>query len=140
MPTLRGDQFMLEVNSSTTATPTWVVVADMNSFSRGSSRSNQTFPVFQRTVPHSITGTREQTYSVSGFLNPQDAGQVALFAAERTNTPRQIRVTWDGVNGFTQNVDVGSITYDADPEGLQEISFEFAAKDASVVAGTGIAF
>jgi hypothetical protein len=139
MAVFRGDQFMLEVNTSTTATPTWVVVADMNSFSKSSQRNNQTFPVFQRSLPHSITGPREQTYSVSGYFNPADPGQQKLFSSEQSNSIVQIRVTHNGTDGFTQNVRVGTYTYDADPEGLQEVSFEFAADDASVVVGDGLA-
>ena len=140
MAVYRGDQFMLEVNTGTDISPVWVVVESLNSFSKSSQRNTQTYPVFQRALPYSIVGPREQTYSVGGYFDPEDAGQAALFAAESSNEAVQIRVTHDGTNGFTQLVKVGSITYDADPEGLQEVSFEFAGEEASVVEGTGIAF
>lgn len=138
MSVYRGDQFMLRV--STDAGTTWLTVADLNSFNKSSQRNTQTFPVFQRALPHSVAGAREQTYSVAGFFNPDDAGQSALFAAEKDDTTIMVEITHDGTNGFTQVVKVGSVTYDADPEGLQEVSFDFTGEEASVVVGTGIAF
>lgn len=137
MAVTHGNQFMLEVNTGTDGAPNWVVVANMNSFSRGSQRNHQLFPVFQRTLPHSVTGPREQTYSIGGYYDPSDVGQLELIQADSENTVRDIRITHDGTNGFKQKVKVTSMTYDADPEGLQEISFEFSADEAAVQVGTG---
>jgi hypothetical protein len=135
MAVIQGDQFMLEVETAVPAT--YVVVNDMNAFSKSSQRNSQTFPVFQRATPHSVAGPREQTYTFSGYLNPTDAGQLRLFAMEAANTTVKIRVTHDGTNGFTQLVRITTYTYDADPENLQEVSFECTADDTAVIQGTG---
>lgn len=135
MPVLLGEEFAIEVQL---ADNSWVEVADMNSFSHGSSRDIATFPVFQRTVPHSIPGPREQTMSVGGYLNSDDPGQARLRAASAGNLTVNIRVYWAGTtNGFTQVVRVGSTGVTVSPEGLQETTFELAAAEAPVIVGTG---
>ena len=129
-----GADFELHVES---ATPdTFILVGDLNSFSRNTARDNQTFPVFGSTVAYVIPGTREITYTVSGFLS-DDAGQERLREAEQNDTPIKVRVLWDGTNGFTQEVRVSSTTQDATPEGLQETSFELAGTGPAEIEGTG---
>jgi hypothetical protein len=137
MPIQLGANFRLKVNTGTTGSPTWTVVQDMNSIDRGSSRDTSRFPVFDKPLPHSIPGAREVTFTVGGFLNTDDAGQEALRDAEQTDTPVEIQVLFDGTNGFTQTVRVGTVNFSTSPEGLQETGFEFSAQDAAVAVGTG---
>jgi len=127
-----GDQFKFEVDSGG-----FVIVNDMNSFSKNSDRSVTKVPVFQRVLPHVVASARDQGYTLSGFLNGSDAGQNALRAAEAADAQVDIKVTFDGSNGFTQPVKVISYTMDADPEGLQEHGFTLEADGAAIVVGTG---
>lgn len=131
-----GSEFLLEVETEPVG-PTYVAVEDMNSYSKGRTRDVTRVPVFNRTTPRVLRGAREEAYTFSGILNDDDPGQQALRQAEDDDVPVTIRVTSDGVNGFTQSVRVSSFTHDADPDGFQEITFEMAAEDAPVVAGTG---
>lgn len=128
-----GDKFMLEVKDGAA----YLVVHDMNSFGKSSDRSVTKVPVFQRALPHIVASARDQSYTVSGFLNGTDPGQVKLRAHEAADTQGEIRVTFDGTNGFTQPVKVTSFTFDADPEGLQEHGFTLEADGDAVIAGTG---
>jgi len=134
MPAFMGADFELHVETSTP--DTYILVADLNSFSRNTSRDNQTFPVFGSSIAYVIPGAREVTYTAAGFLST-DAGQERLRTVEQSDTPVKIKVLWDGANGFTQEVRVSSTTQDATPEGLQEVSYEFAATAAAVIVGTG---
>jgi hypothetical protein len=135
-----GEDFLLQVQLAPVepAEGVWVDVADMNRYSRRSNRDIARFPVFGRALPHSIPGTREQGFTVSGYLNHDDAGQARLRAAEAGNFPVNVRVLFDGTeNGFEQEVYVASFTHDASPEGLQEHGFEMTANDSAVIVGTG---
>lgn len=130
-----GSEFMIEVQLGDAS---WVLVNDMNSFSKQGQRNTNTFPVFQRATPYTVAaGAKEQTYTISGLFNPGDAGQARLLAQEAANAAVSIRITWDGTNGFTQSVKCTSYTHDATPEDPQEISFEFSAEADAVIVGTG---
>jgi hypothetical protein len=89
-------------------------------------------------VSRPIEGTRETTYSVSGYLNDTDTGQNFLRTAEQTNTDVMIRVTPTEADaeGFDQLCRVGSSNYDVTPDGLQEWGFELAAVADKVTHGT----
>lgn len=135
---LGGDEFELSVEVKEGEDPAeMVIVNDLNSYSKQVQRNTQTYPVFKRQTPHSTSGAREQTYSLGGYLNPDDPGQQALLAAEETNTPIKIQVLFNSTDGFSQLVGVNSLTHDADPEGLQEISFELTAKADATKVGNG---
>lgn len=135
MSVLQGSDFLLHVE---TATPTtYIVVNDMNSFSKSGSRDTTKTAVFARTTPYSSTAPKEASYDVSGLFNPTDAGQQRLRDMEAANTPVKIKVMFDGINGFTQEVKVSSFEYSASPEGFQEYGFELQANADAVIVGTG---
>ena len=142
---LNGGEFALYVES--TATPgTFVEVSDINRFSKRSNRNVASFPVFRRGTAYSIPGTREVTYTASGFANPGDEGQSILRAAEVANSNVLIKVVpisgddadagATGVDGFTHLVRVGTTSHDASPDGLQETSFELSAVADATTVGT----
>lgn len=126
--------YVLDVSLSPDA---YVPIDDMNNFQRSTSRDKQTFPVFMRALAHTIAGARGVTYTLSGFLDSDSDGQAILFAAEQNDTVVTIKVLWDGTNGFTQDVRVGSTSQNTTPEGLQEASFELIADADPVVVGSG---
>ncbi|MEO7102880.1 MAG: hypothetical protein ABI119_06040 [Gemmatimonadaceae bacterium] len=127
-------------NTGTEASPsagTYAPVSDINSLSKNSTRNVSSFGVFGRSVAYSIPGTRDQTLSLGGFLSVGDTGQGTLFAAEAANTTAYIKVLFDGTNGFTQAVKVGSRTYTATPDGLQQITFALSSAADPTITGTG---
>lgn len=126
-----------ELSVSTTLGGTYEPVSDINSFQKTSNRTISQFPVFQRATAHGVPAPREQTYSAGGYLSVGDSGQNMLRAAEDGNTTVFIKVLFDGANGFTQEVRVGSTSFQAAPDGLQETTFEFAAADDAAVVGSG---
>lgn len=132
-----GDVFCLEVWNGIGA---YLVVNDMNAFSKSSTRSTTKVAVFKRALPHTVAAARDVSYTVSGFLNPTDAGQNRLRAMEAADTADNIRVTHDGTNGFVQQVKVTELSFDADPETLQEYGFSFEAEATAVIEGTGPIF
>lgn len=135
MPPFHGSGFELHV--LTTAPTTYSIVNEMNRYERGIRRNATSVAVFGRATAYSIPGSRDVTFTVSGFLSDDDAGQAALRAAEAADTPINVKVLFDGANGFTQDVLVGSTTHSADPEGLQAYSFEFSGVSDPVIVGTG---
>lgn len=127
-------------NAGTESAPsagTYAPVSDLNSLSKNSTRNVSSFGVFGRSVAYSIPGTRDQTLSLAGFLSIGDTGQATLFSAEAANTTCFVKIQFDGTNGFTQAVKVGSRTFTATPDGLQQVTFELSSAADPVVLGTG---
>lgn len=116
---------------------TYSPVNDLNSYRKTNTRNNQTFAVFMKTVAYVIPGTRESTWTVSGFLSIGDTGQDSLRAAESANTTCFIKVLPDGTNGFKQEINVGTTTHEASPDGLQGVSFDLTAAAAGTIIGSG---
>lgn len=131
-----GEDFVLNVNTGTEAVPVWTPVADMNSYSKSTTRSRNRYPVFGG-VTHVTTSPQEEDITVGGFLNDTDAGQQELRDAADNNEVAQIQVLFDGTNGFEQDVKVHTYTHDAEPEGLQEHGFEFTGVSVRTPVGTG---
>lgn len=134
MPPFHGSGFELHVN---TTGSTYIIVNDMDRYERAVRRNATSVAVFGRATNYSIPGSRDVTFTVSGFLSDTDAGQATLRTSEAADTPVLIKVMFDGANGFTQSVLVGSTTHSASPEGLQAYSFEFSATADPVIVGTG---
>jgi hypothetical protein len=130
-----GADFVLQ--SASAVGGSYSPVNDMNSYRKTNTRNNQTFAVFMKTVAYVIPGTRESTWTVSGFLSLGDTGQDTLRLAESTDATAAIKVLPDGSNGFEQEVNVGTTTHEATPEGLQGYSFDFSAAAAGVIIGSG---
>jgi hypothetical protein len=110
----------------------------MTTFSRRSDRPTNSTKVFNRTAPWSLAQAREEGFSVSGLFDPSDTdGQGRLISFYRSDTAINVRVLWDGTNGFTQLVKVTNVTHSTNADGFQEISFEFTAEGDAVIQGTG---
>lgn len=115
----------------------FVTVAAITRFSKKSDTDENVHPAFGGTK-YVVPGTRNQEFSISGFLDTSDVGQAALRTAESTRVPIKIRVLFDGVNGYEQSVRVRSFTHDADAAGdLQPITFDFAGNADATIIGTG---
>jgi hypothetical protein len=134
MAPVQGKDFRLKVEN---AVPAFVLVGYMNNYSRDTDKPVDTFPVFGLDTPPAIAGSRGQTYSVSGLFDPTDAGQVILRTADIDSEVASIQVLFDGTNGFTQDVEVNSMSHSATPDGFQETGFEFTADADAVIVGTG---
>ena len=130
-----GVDFFLSV--ATTLGGIYDPVSDLNAFNKSSSRTIAQFPVFMRAVSYGIPAPREETFTASGYLSVADTGQNTLRTAEINNTTVFLKVLYDGTNGFTQEVRVGSKSFSVAPDGLQEVTFEFASVGAAVIVGTG---
>lgn len=130
-----GADFVIEAATATGGS--YSPVNDLNSYRKSNTRNNQTFAVFMKTVAYVIPGTRESTWTVSGFLSIGDTGQDILRTSESANTSCAIKVLPDGTNGFEQEVNVGTTTHEATPEGLQPASFDFAAAAVGIIIGSG---
>lgn len=115
----------------------FVAVAAITRFSKKSDTDENVHPTFGG-VKLVAPGTRNQEFSIAGFLDTTDVGQAALRTAEATKVPIRIQVLFDGVNGFDQSVRVRSFSHEAAAEGdLQPITFDFAGNANSTIVGTG---
>jgi hypothetical protein len=127
-------------NSGTEAAPvagTYAPVSDLNTVTKNSTRNTQTFGVFGRAVAYQVPGTRDQSFSLGGFVSVGDTGQTTLISAESTNTTAFIKILFDGTNGFTQAVKVGTITLGLTPDGIDTITFALSSAADPVISGTG---
>jgi hypothetical protein len=137
-----GDAAIISVapNSGTEAAPvagTYIPVSDLNSVSKNSTRNVTTSPVFGRLTAYQIPGSRDQSYSLGGFLSAGDSGQALIVSNEQANTTFFVKVLPDGTNGWSQAVKCGSRTFNATPEGLQGVTFALSGVADPVVVGTG---
>jgi hypothetical protein len=133
-----GEDLVVQVEDP--ATPgSFLVVADLNRYSTSNTRPTNRFPVFAGSA-HETTGERAKTFTLSGFWNNDDPGQLALRAASDDNAEINIRVLPDGVNGFQCMILVGTEGGEAtaDEASLQTISFDCEGVDDPTPIGTGI--
>ena len=127
-------------NTGTEAAPiagTYSPVSDLNTISKNSTRNVATFGVFGRATSYSVPGSRDQSFALGGFISTGDTGQATLLTGEAANTTVFVKVLFDGTNGFTQAVKVGSRTFSMTPDGLQQITFALNSVADPVISGTG---
>jgi len=127
-------------NAGTEASPsagTYAPISDLNTVSKNSNRNVSSFPVLNRAIAYSIPGSRDQTFSLGGYLSIGDTGQSTMIAAEIANTTCYVKILFDGTNGFSQAVKVGSRTLSITPDGLQGVTFELASVADPTIVGTG---
>lgn len=131
-----GEDFRLEVE---TATPTtFVAVNGMDEWQANDSQNIDTFPTFGAATPLAIPAPPDVSFTISGFLDVADPGQIRLRLIARTRATVIIKVLYDGTNGYTQEVRVGSHGHTASASGgPQTQSFEFAPSATAVIVGTG---
>lgn len=133
---LQGEQFKVLIETATAGV--YVVIEFMNSYSKGSDSDETRYPVFNRATPLVIAADPGESFSIGGFYDPADAGQLRAILKSRDGTDINIRVLPDGTNGFTQLVKILRHRHEASADpGFQLISFECVAQAAAVIQGTG---
>lgn len=131
-----GEDFLLEVETITPGT--FVPVLGMDEWEENDSQTIDTFPTFGASTPLGIPTPPDVSFSISGFKDPVDAGQVRLRTVARARGTVNIRALHDGTNGYMQEVRIGSRTGGASASGgPQTQSFEFAPVGDPTIVGTG---
>lgn len=135
-PVLSKD-FDLFVLNTAVSPAVYVAVDGVNQWDDNVNRERQAWPMFMRNTDYQTVGSREITYSMSGYLIRTDPGQVIIRAAEIADTTVNIKVLYDGTNGYTQDVRIGTRSGSRTAgTGLQTLTYEIAAvADAVIVAG-----
>jgi hypothetical protein len=138
MSVFTGEDLLVQVEDPA-APGTFITVADLDRYTSSNTRPASRLPVFGGPA-HNTTGERAKTFTLSGFYNDDDPGQLALRAASDTNAEVTIRVLPDGTNGFECTILVGTEggEANADEASLQTISFDCEAVTDEVPIGTGI--
>jgi hypothetical protein len=137
-----GVAFIVGDNFQTIATVgTFVTVAALNSYRKNGDTDEQNFPTFGGTK-YVVPGIRNVAYSVGGFLETSDVGQVTLRNHELVKAKVILQVLFDGTNGFQHEARPRSFTHEAGADGgLQPITFEFQGESATATqVGTGPIF
>jgi len=134
-----GPDFRIEVQDyKSVANPKpYVPVEDITNYERSKSRSSTSTPVFHRSVPRRTRNAREITFTISGLMNLEDPGQSILRMADEEDVPVNIRVLPNGVDGFTQFIEVNTQNHSTNAEGFQETRFECSATEEKVAVGLG---
>lgn len=138
MPTVQGDELVIEVAEKTAPT-VFVPVNEMNRFSRRTARSTTKTRVFMNPNPKVSRTARDTTATLSGFVDTDDPGQQILRDAMESDLTVILRVLPDGVNGFTQEFYLNNQGADANPEPQngQECSWELTDAAAPAIVLTG---
>lgn len=132
---LEGDALI--ISCAATAIGTKTPVNGMNRFSGRKQRPINRTPVFMRSAPYVSRGSKDWTFTISGVLIPDDAGQQLLRDAEAAGTSVFLTVLPDGINGKMQEVLLSSLSHDGDPENFQTYGFECSGVDEPVEVGEG---
>ncbi|MGI8765705.1 MAG: hypothetical protein ACR2KM_04205 [Gemmatimonadaceae bacterium] len=135
MAFVQGTAVTLQVETATAGT--FVNIGGMDTYSRKSGRSSTKKALFMRATQVKSTGPLDETINMAGLFDPTDAGQLRVLALKASNTAFNIKVTFDGTNGYSQSVLCGSGDSDFKPDDFGNISFAFEANDNAVMVGTG---
>ena len=104
------------------------VVAGLTSISNPISADSLDVTVFNATCMRDfIAGLRSGTIDISGYYESGDTnGQVAMFTAmlagTKLTTTQKPKILWNGVNGFTGDGIITSLTVDAAVDGIVNFS------------------
>lgn len=131
-----GTDITLEVEDS--ATPgTFIPINGMTTYDRKSGRTSNKQAVFMRATQVKSTGPLDETITMTGLFDPADPGQLAVLAKKAANDQLNIKVTFDGTNGYSQitSCSQGDTSFKPDDKG--NINFTFEAEDDAVIVGTG---
>ena len=132
-----GEAFRLKIRTAV-GPDVFTNVLGMDEWEQSDSQTIDTFPSFGAATPLGIPTPPDVSFSISGFFDPSDAGQVKLRAIGVARTVETIQVLHDGTNGYSVPVRVGARTHGASASGgPQRQSFEFAPDSAPTVVGTG---
>jgi len=134
---VNGRDFELYVLDTSVSPDAYVLVDGINQWDDQVNRERQSWPMFGRSTDYQTVGSREITYSMGGFLILTDPGQVIIRNAEIADDEVSIKVLYDGTNGYTQDVRIGTRSGSRTPEGLQTLTYEVAAVAAAVIVGSG---
>lgn len=121
-----------------TATPgVYVAVNGVDKYSRRSGRSSRKQSVFGQANQVSSTGVLAETITMSGITDIADPGILRLIAMKAGDIQCNVRIKFDGTNGYTQPVKVSSLDTDADPDDFITFSLNLETEAAAVLVGTG---
>lgn len=132
---VQGDQLIISV--SATAVGAKTQVKGLNRFGGRKSRTTNRTHTFMRGTPYVSRGSPDYTYTLTGLYIPSDAGQQLIRDAEAAGTSVFLTVLPNGVDGKMQEVLVGQLSHDGDPENIQAYGFELTGVSDPVVVGLG---
>lgn len=135
---IQGTEFELYVLDVSVSPTLYVLVDGINNWDDSVTRERTKHPMFGRATDFQTIGSREITYAMQGNLIIADPGQEIIRAAELADDEVSIKVLYDGTNGYTQDVIVGTRQGSrAAGTGLQTLNYEIAAVGDAVVVGSG---
>lgn len=108
----------------------FVEVMDLNDASMPTESDNQDISTFGSNYVRRLQGLKDATYSLGGFYDPTDAGQMRIRTALVEDSPLHVRFLPDGTTGFQQEVKVSSFEVSASADGVVEVSIDLDGHDA----------
>jgi hypothetical protein len=135
---LFGDSLIVNVNTAAAeAEPVWSLLGYFDGFKASGSRDVQKKPVFGRSTPVKRMGNRDLSFSLAGYLAPEDESQQVVAAAEKAGETVQIQVLFDGANGFECSAYIASFDLDVSADDFQSIGYECEVDGETTIVGTG---
>lgn len=122
---MNGAQVLILVNTSTTATPTYVAVAEQTGLSLETSRN--LIEVSSKNNDHAtfVYGRQSDKLSLEAMYVPSDAAMSALQDAMENKTSIKIRRSEDGTSVEEADALVASIKKDFPDQDASKVSVEF---------------
>lgn len=114
----------LAIKVGTAYPGTYTVVSELKEASMSQAGNNQDVSTFDQDWVRRMQGLRDDSYSLSGFYNPTDPGQLAIRNAWFGDTVLFVQFLPNGAQGFVQEVKVSTFEISASAEGAQEVSIE----------------
>lgn len=131
-----GAALTLEVETGP-GTGIYVALNGADKYSRRSGRASRKQSVFGQPNQVSSTGVLAETITISGITDIADAGMLRFVAMKAGDIQNNVRVKFDGTNGFLQPVKVAQLDTDADPDDFITFSLSLETEGAATLVGTG---
>lgn len=127
---------LVGTETATTAGP-FLDINGMDTYSRKSGRTSNKKSIFMRATQVKSSGPLDETINMAGLFDPADPGQLRVLSLKSSNTQFNVKITFDGTNGYSQLVQCGNGDTDFKPDDYGNISFVFEGEDNAVIVGTG---
>jgi len=130
-------------NSGTEAAPVegvYVEVGNLTSIAKNGSRNKTSQTVFNRATAYVTYDQSVVTYTLQGLKSVGDGGQDELDTLFGSNATGFLKILWDGANGFTVPIKVGTKTGNGTPADRTQASWELSGQDDETLVGTGPGF
>lgn len=130
-----GSTATFEIESS--YADTFIQIMGSDRYGRRSGRATTKRSLFMTPSQISSTGPLNENITISGVVDPNDAGILRLAEIKAADEAAKFRYTHNGTDGYTQLVKVSQLDTDETPDGFWEFTCTLEPKGDAEIEGYG---